>query len=169
VHEAAVEPVRRTLLNRLVAAETDPRRIALVSQPLDVTLEPIPATAMESVTLRAYEANRMTLAVHAEARALLVLSETYYPGWQASVNGHPARIYEVDGLLRGIPVERGDNQVKLRYEPGSVEVGAVLTLSAFFSAIGFALYSRKSKSAASQPEAKHSLAAGMQAAPCPFT
>lgn len=145
VHEAAVEPVRRILLKRLEAAEMDQRQVALLSEPLNTALESTTKTELENVRIEAYEANRLDLTAHAEGRALLVLSETYYPGWNASVNGHPAEIYEVDGVLRGILVERGDNQVRLRYRPGSVLVGAVLTISAFFTTLVFALFSWKTR------------------------
>jgi uncharacterized membrane protein YfhO len=60
-----------------------------------------------------------------------VLSEIFHPGWQASVNGRPARIYEVNGALRGIVVNGGENQVGLRYAPSSIFGGAVLTLGVF--------------------------------------
>lgn len=49
----------------------------------------------------------MALEVHAGARGLLVLSETFYPGWHAVVNGNGQRIYRVNGDLRGIIVRRG--------------------------------------------------------------
>jgi len=32
---------------------------------------------------------------------MVVLSDTYYPGWSAKVDGKPAQIYEVDTALRG--------------------------------------------------------------------
>jgi uncharacterized membrane protein YfhO len=75
----------------------------------------------------------MELDVHAAGRALLVLSELYYPGWAASVNGKPARIWKVDGFLRGIVVPLGDSQVSLRYRPASIYIGAAVTVAAFVS------------------------------------
>ena len=55
VHEAAVEPVRRSLLHALDAPGMDPHRGALVNKPLDVTLEPVSDAALENVSLRSYE------------------------------------------------------------------------------------------------------------------
>jgi uncharacterized membrane protein YfhO len=60
-----------------------------------------------------------------------VLSENFYPGWQASLNGRPARIYEVDGALRGIVVNAGENRVVLDYAPAWLAPGALLTFAAF--------------------------------------
>ncbi|MBV8729923.1 MAG: YfhO family protein, partial [Acidobacteriia bacterium] len=67
-----------------------------------------------------------------KARALLVLSETLDPGWRAQVNGDKARIYRVDGDLRGIVAPAGTSRVVLHYGPRSFYAGALLTLIAFF-------------------------------------
>ena len=148
VHEVAVEPVRRSLLTRLDAPGMDPHRVALLSEPMDRTLEPVSAAAPESVQFQSYEADRLALAVHAESRGLLVLSEIYAPGWHATVNGQPAQIREVDGALRGIVVGSGDNKITLRYLPASVLAGALLTACAFVGIpLAWFLISRQQKQA----------------------
>ncbi len=129
VHEAVVEMVATKLWHQL--NEVDPHRVAVVGAPLDAALAPVASGAREDVGFEWYEANEMLLRVRTEGRALLVLSEVFYPGWQATVNDRPARIYEVDGALRGIVVNGGENRVGLRYAPGSVFAGALLTLLAF--------------------------------------
>lgn len=148
VHEVEVEPVPKSLLNRLGAQGMDLRRVALLSEPMDATPEPISASAPENVRFQSYEADSMELTVHAESRGLLVLSEVYYPGWQATVNDRPSRIREVDGALRGIVVGSGDNNIKLRYRPGSVMAGALLTACAFLGIpLGWLIASRQQRRA----------------------
>ena len=148
VHEAAVEPVRRTLLNRLDAPGMDPHHEALLSEPMDTKLEPVSSAAQENIQFQSYEANKMELAVRAESRGLLVLSEIYYPGWQATVNGQSTRIWEADGVLRGIVVGSGDNKVTLRYLPGSVLAGALLSVCTFLGIpLAWLLISRRSRQA----------------------
>ena len=72
-------------------------------------------------------------------RSLLVLSELYYPGWTASVNGKTQRIWKVDGALRGIVVPQGDSQVSLHYRPVSLYIGAALSVIAFGTVVGQAI------------------------------
>jgi hypothetical protein len=60
----------------------------------------------------------------------LVLSDTYYPGWRVTVNGRPARINEVDFLLRGVAVSAGNDHIVFTYDPSSFRTGVVVTLSA---------------------------------------
>jgi hypothetical protein len=60
---------------------------------------------------------------------LLVVSDTFYPGWTAFVDGERAPIYEVFGALRGIAAGPGDHRVKMLYRPPIVMYGATLSLS----------------------------------------
>jgi uncharacterized membrane protein YfhO len=91
------------------------------------------------VRIGRYQANRIDLSVHAGGRSLLVLSELYYPGWTASVNGKSQRIWKVDGALRGIVVPQGDSQVSLHYRPVSLYIGAALSVIAFGTVVGQAI------------------------------
>lgn len=144
VHDIEAEPSPRKLLTRLGAPGMDPRRVALLAAPPDAGLEPLAIGAFEEVAVERYQPNRLELSVRARSRGMLVLSETYYPGWQASVNGRPARIYEVDSALRGIVVNAGASHVVLDYAPGWVIAGAVLTLAAFGGTLlGFMLLGRQ--------------------------
>ena len=69
----------------------------------------------------------------------LVLSETWYPGWSATVNGHDAAIEQVNGVFRGRASAAGAAEVRLRYWPASwtlglfmAAAGLVLVVMAFF-------------------------------------
>jgi hypothetical protein len=110
----------------------DPSQTALVDSGMDIPLEPKAPAAGEIATFSTYEANRIALKVHAQTRALLVLSETFDPGWRATVNGTRESTYRVDGDLRGIVVPAGDSQIVLTYAPRSFYLGTALTLLAFF-------------------------------------
>lgn len=48
---------------------------------------------------------------------LLVLNDTFYPGWKASINGNVAKIYKVNGLFRGVFVPMGKNTIEFKYNP----------------------------------------------------
>lgn len=71
--------------------------------------------------------NRIRLKVDSAGRGLLVMSENYYPGWKATVNGRATRILKVDGGLRGIPVSGGSSTVELRYSPLYMTLGLPVT------------------------------------------
>jgi MYXO-CTERM domain-containing protein len=79
-----------------------------------------------------------------QCRGILVLSDTHYPGWTATVDGHPANILEVYGGLRGVIAERGAHRIEMRYRPVSVYAGAALSLLGLIAA--FAIRRRDSGS-----------------------
>jgi hypothetical protein len=72
-------------------------------------------------------------------RALLVSSETAYPGWKAFVNGREKSVVTVNHCFRGVVLEDGESQVVLAYEPATVRVGFFLALLACAVWFGFLL------------------------------
>jgi hypothetical protein len=61
--------------------------------------------------------DRVALACEAPDRAFVVLADTWFPGWSASVDGAPAAIYRVNQLARGVAVPPGRHRLEMRYEP----------------------------------------------------
>jgi len=112
-------------------------RVAYLSEPLASPLDAVvPSPA--AITFGSYAANRIELRAQASATGLLVLSELYYPGWQATLNGQPAHIYKVNNILRGVIVSPGSNHLVMEYRPASIRLGAILSLLAFFGTFLFA-------------------------------
>ncbi len=77
-----------------------------------------------------YNPNGGMFYVENDAPALLVLSDTFYPGWQARVDGAPTPIYRTNAVFRGIPVPPGRHRVEIHYRPRSLQVGTGLAIGA---------------------------------------
>lgn len=58
---------------------------------------------------------------------ILILSDIYYPGWTASVDGVPSRILKADCAFRGVALGRGAHEVRFSYRPLSFRRGAMLS------------------------------------------
>jgi len=58
---------------------------------------------------------RLVLEVAPDKEGLLVISQPFYPGWRATVDGEPVPIYRTDYLLQGIEVQPGHHRVALTY------------------------------------------------------
>ena len=113
VHETAVEASPDAVFRRLDDSAVNLRKVAVLEAPLPQSLA-LPQTD-ESVRFRSYEADRVTLDAEAGSAGLLILSEIYYPGWRATLDGKPVAIYKVDGALRGILLPRGMSRIALEY------------------------------------------------------
>jgi len=72
-------------------------------------------------------------------KGMLVVSDLYFPGWQARVDGKGTEIHEVYGFLRGVVVEGGRHRVEMVYRPRSVYTGAVMTATGAALALAAAL------------------------------
>jgi uncharacterized membrane protein YfhO len=74
---------------------------------------------------------------------MLVLSDTWYPGWHATVDGHDAKIERVDYLLRGVRVGPGSHTVQMTYRPLSFRIGWIVSLATALALLGAVLVSRR--------------------------
>jgi hypothetical protein len=102
------------------------RKTALTEEPI-----PLPATAgdgTDAVTVARYEPDLVELNVSAHGTALLVASETEYPGWRAWVDGRETPIHRVDLALRGVVVPAGTHRVRMEFRPEILWVGLGMTL-----------------------------------------
>ncbi|WP_448603604.1 YfhO family protein [Thermoleptolyngbya sp.] len=59
--------------------------------------------------------------------AFLVLSDVYYPGWQATIDGKPTRIFRTNYIQRGVKVPAGDHVVRFEFHPSSFKIGVGIT------------------------------------------
>jgi uncharacterized membrane protein YfhO len=66
---------------------------------------------------------RVTVEVAAEGPALLVLNDTFAPGWTATVGGAPAEILAANYLARGVWIPAGEHEVTFRYSTPMLREG----------------------------------------------
>ncbi|NLE76188.1 MAG: YfhO family protein [Chloroflexi bacterium] len=76
------------------------------------------------------EPERMLFEVAMEAPSYLVLADSWYPGWQATVDGQPARVERANLLFRAVAVPAGPHQVAMEYRPRSWAWGWRVSLGA---------------------------------------
>jgi len=82
------------------------------------------------------ETHSMTrMNVELACTGLLVVSDNWYPGWTAQVDGRYVGIWKVNTVIRGIVVPKGKHQVVMRYQPFTVRFGLVLTVLGFAAAV----------------------------------
>ena len=73
--------------------------------------------------------------VEMACKGMLIVSDNWYPGWRAEVDGRPAEIWKVDTVIRGVVVNAGKHTVAMRYRPFSVYFGFALTLLGLAAAV----------------------------------
>ena len=139
---------------RLITGQTgentpafDPRRTALLEvAPAELPQlagGELPADSAARVTL--YEPNRLVIHTRSAQGAVLVLSEMFYPGWEATVDGVPARIHLTNYLLRGVVVGAGEHRVEMRYVAPAARNGAVISAATLAGLCVLVIFDRRTK------------------------
>jgi hypothetical protein len=88
-----------------------------------------PVSPTENVAITGYEPQRVELVANLERPGLVVLADTYYPGWRLTIDGAPATIYRTNRLMRGAAVKAGRHTLVYTYEPDSFRIGAGLSMA----------------------------------------
>lgn len=71
-----------------------------------------------------YSPNRIRFTFDSLTPGLLVVKDGFYPGWRATIDGKPADVLRVNGMVRGVLVEQsGNHTVELVYHPQGFIVG----------------------------------------------
>jgi len=70
------------------------------------------------------------------SRSVLVLSQIFYPGWKATIDGTEVPVYPVDYALTGILAPEGDHTVTFFFQPHSFTAGAVLSVISLIITVG---------------------------------
>ncbi len=81
----------------------------------------------ELVEIINYGTNSIDLEVHAEENRLLFLSDAYFPGWEASIDGKETEIYRANYAFRSIVVRPGKQRIKFEYNPTPFKIGSLIT------------------------------------------
>ena len=74
-----------------------------------------------------YRPERVVVETHLASPGLLVLSDAFYPGWRALVDGQESPILRVDHAFRGVRLEAGWHRVEFVYQPTSLRVGLAIS------------------------------------------
>lgn len=127
VHQAEVVREDEALLTRLAAPNFPVSTTVLLAMP-PPPLDPLPPGETEVVSISRYEPMHVTVQTEVRGSAMLVLSDTYYPGWEALLDGQPARIYAANSILRGVAVPAGKHTIEFRYRPRPFFIGATMSL-----------------------------------------
>ncbi len=87
--------------------------------------------------------NRLQLVVKTTKDSVLVLNDTYYPGWKAFVDGKETKIYRADYTFRAVLLSAGKHKVEFVYDPLSFRLGAGVTLFGIIGCIVIGLSTRR--------------------------
>jgi hypothetical protein len=142
VHGFEVLSQRDEVLDRLTSPSFDPRStVVLEERPPGLSLRTTgPPAPLMSAAIATYAPQEVAVEVAADAPGILVLTDQYYPGWTAEVDGRPAAIYRANYLFRAVALDAGPHRVVFRFIPRAFHRGVlVATLACATLGIGLAV------------------------------
>jgi len=132
VHRAVYLPERSMLLGTLSNEDFPHQEIVLFQGPLRKITHKASAEP-ERCQITTYEINRVVVEASLGSPGFLILSDTFYPGWVAYVDGEKKEIVRANYILRAVALERGEHRIEFVFRPMSFFIGAavsVITLGA---------------------------------------
>jgi hypothetical protein len=129
VYQAEVIEDRDLALERLHEASFDPQTTVIIEQTPSCDLSPDQA-AGSSVQVLAQRPGYWQLATNSSSPAMLVLSQTAYPGWRVTVDDQAAESLLAYTALQAVCVPAGEHTVTWNYRPTPFLVGGLISLGA---------------------------------------
>jgi hypothetical protein len=129
VNNAFAEKEPLKALQRLSDSEFDPLREVIVDSEISIRRSQF---LLGQTTIHRYENDIVTLQVSVNDEAVLVLADSYYPGWKAFLDGKETRILRANYFYRGVVVPRGNHLIEFRYEPLFFKIGLIVSVFTLF-------------------------------------
>jgi hypothetical protein len=118
----------------------DFHHVALVERSIALPEQAPASDANAAITH--FEPERITVTAQSSAPGLLVLAETWFPGWSATVNGITTACFPVNAWMRGVQVPAGTSEVVFTFHSTYLQAGAALSLFALLIIAAFLLLGR---------------------------
>ncbi|MBU0705240.1 MAG: YfhO family protein, partial [Chloroflexi bacterium] len=127
------------------APEFDPAQVVILEQEqiakgeLRIANYELGTASGGQVSFVRYGLNEVELAVTTPVSAFLVLSDVYYPGWRATVDGAPAELLRADYAFRAVPLSPGARVVRLEFAPWPWRAGLAVSVVTWLGVVAWAI------------------------------
>jgi hypothetical protein len=134
------------VIARLTSPEFDYRQEVIIME-ANLKIEAKAETETQEtpgiVTVAEQGTNQVALTVTAPTSGFVVLTDTFYPGWQATVDGQPARIWPANLAFRAVAVETGAHEIVFSYRPRSFTIGLWISAATLVAIVALGVFLMK--------------------------
>ncbi len=144
VHTAQIAESEAAALTMVSSPDFDPRQNVILERG-----NPIESgsggESSDDVKVVGYGPNQIDLETTILTQGYLVLSEIYYPGWTASIDGQETEIVKANYALRAVLLTPGSHRIRFIYFPLSFQAGATITILTIAGLVAAGLSSLRKK------------------------
>jgi uncharacterized membrane protein YfhO len=115
----------------LTRPDFDPRRLVLLDDPpqsLRAAAEAGVVDPAAAVKIERFEEQRVLLRTRGDREGVVVLTDAFFPGWSATLDGREVPILRANTAFRGVIVPAGEHVVEMRYRSAPLGWGALLAV-----------------------------------------
>ncbi len=132
VHRSSRVPENEKAMKIMRSSKYDPKTETIFMDPQAPLLKGPEPLAKESSEIVEQFQDETVVKAELQERGLLVLADTFYPGWRAfDEHGKEHMIWRADLNLRAVFLPAGSHKVRFVFNPWDIRVGLFATLSAF--------------------------------------
>ena len=114
---------RKLIFKKLLSDDFDFRNSLILEKPSPIS----PQFGEGDVEVVSYKPQEVIVKTRSDQPKLLYISDNYYPGWKAQVDGEETEILRANYTFRAVPLIGGEHRVRFYYNSDSLKVGVVIT------------------------------------------
>ena len=130
VPQAKVLKDRQSILKMIASPGFDPENTVYLEKSTPILDSP-ETGGISDVSIEEYTPNHSKMKVHSGKNQWLFLSDMFYPGWKATIDGRKAEIYRANYAFRAVQVPAGESTVEWKYDPILFKIGLGISLLTF--------------------------------------
>ena len=137
VGRAKVERDPSKVLEALSRSQWDPVSEVMLDQPISLT----PTSDFEGqAKIVDYGNQHVVIHTSSKSDGILVLADSFYPGWRVYVDGKEENILRANYFFRAVKLGKGDHRVEFKYDPYSFKIGLIISLTTLLVIISVSFY-----------------------------
>jgi len=132
VSKAIYEKDPKKTLETLAGGKFDPLKIVVTDEIVE-----LPAKGGFTGETKILRDNNHSISLHASLNGtgMLVLADSFYPGWKVYIDGTEAKMIRANYFFRGVLLSAGEHRVEFKYQPRSFTIGMIISLMTLFSIV----------------------------------
>jgi hypothetical protein len=139
----------------LMKEDFDPEKVVVLEDGNPVACTPLPKDLnpkLPPVRIQSRTPAEVVVATQSTTSSWLLLTDSFYPGWEAEVDGNPAALYRANLIFRAVALAPGQHEVRFVYRPWTFRYGRMLALSTLLILAGWLVFSIQRAGSALPPE-----------------
>lgn len=122
------------ILPYMKSEDFNPSQEVILEEEPKISTQNLNISNLGTVAITKYEDTKVEISAQIKSPGFLVLTDTWYPGWKATVDGKSTKIYLADYNFRALYLTSGKHKIIFSYTPTYLRAGLIVTIVSFILA-----------------------------------